>query len=111
VLSHKRAGIPNEAKAAARERASTAFAELFADSADLVGGIAPAAEARREIVIFEASPTEVAAKRKRIGSDVLLEPEILHFPASSSRPDRATFGGFSADMAVRLSSPQPPKAR
>lgn len=97
VLSHKRAGVSGEAgKSAGRERASTAFAELFADSADLVGGIAPAAENRREIVIFDASPTEVAAKRKQLGSDVLLEPEILHFPATSLRPSPATVQGITA---------------
>lgn len=97
VLSHKRAGISGDAgRVAGRERASTAFAELFAESADLVGGNAPVAENRREIVIFDASPTEVAAKRKQLGPGVLLEPEILHFPATSHRPGRGAVQGAPA---------------
>ena len=98
VLSHRRAGINDvAARSAGRERASTAFAEIFASGVDLVGAIARTPENRREVIVFEASPDEVEAKRELLGPDVFLEPEILHFPARGSRPDRATLRSSAPD--------------
>jgi subtilisin len=80
VLSHKRAGIFDDAeKVAARAQADHAFSTLFADSSDLIGRRDPKEETKREVVIFDASPAEVAHKRDQLGEEVLLEPEILHF--------------------------------
>src|SRR5688572_26779320 len=81
VLSHRRAGkFSSHEKVAAREAAATTFESLFAASADVVGAMRPKAETGREIIVFEASSTEVAAKQAEVGPDVLLEPEILHYP-------------------------------
>jgi subtilisin len=84
VLSHRRAGKFRETeKRAARDEAAHAFSVVFAPVADVVGMQAPADDTAREIVVFDASPAEVAAKREELGSDVLLEREILHYPAVS----------------------------
>jgi subtilisin family serine protease len=81
VLSHRRAGLFRDPeKRAARDEAHRAMS-LLAPVADIVGAQSPPEDTAREIVVFEASPTEVAARRSELGPDVILEPEILHFPS------------------------------
>lgn len=96
VMSHRRIGIANSRKAAIRADADRSFAVLFEDSADLVGRISPEEEAKREVIVFDASPTEVAAKQEELGPDVLLEPEILHYPAAISLTADSTRAGDNA---------------
>jgi hypothetical protein len=101
VLSHRRAGrFSASDKVAARAAATTAFATLFAESADVVGSRRPEDETKREIVVFEANSAEVAAKRDLVGPDVLLEPEILHFPTIALPLDLAVVPPWQAAGAV-----------
>jgi subtilisin family serine protease len=101
VLSHRRAGIFDDSeKVAVREQADRAFSTLFADSVDLIGKREPQDETKREVVIFDASPTEVASKRGELGDKVLLEPEILHFRKTARPLDLVLAHGQAAGEAL-----------
>jgi subtilisin family serine protease len=50
---------------------------------EVVGDHQPQDEAARRVVVFDAAPDEIAAKMAAMPPDVLLEPEILHFPQVS----------------------------
>lgn len=81
VLSHKQAGVSDAgARRTGRERASAGFSRLFEAGADIIGITAPSAKSRREVIVFDASPSEIVAKSRQLPPDVMLEPEILHFP-------------------------------
>lgn len=89
VLSNRRAGKFDAAeKVASRAAAVESFA-LLADGADVVSRLEPADETAREVIVFEANPAEVAAKAALAGPDVMIEPEILHFPAATLPMDMA----------------------
>lgn len=89
VLSNRRAGKFDTAeKVASRVAADRSFS-LLAGGADLVSRLEPADETAREVIVFEANPAEVAAKAALAGPDVLIEPEILHFPVATLPMDMA----------------------
>jgi subtilisin family serine protease len=91
VLSQRRVGVTDPSrKAAIRADASQAFSTLFADNVDVVGISSPEEETKREVIVFDANPAEVAAKREELSSDVILEREILHFPATVTLPADST---------------------
>ncbi|MGI8685035.1 MAG: S8 family serine peptidase [Acidimicrobiales bacterium] len=96
VLSHRRAGKFHETE----KRASRAAAErsflLFESSADVVSRLAPSSETAREVIVFEADPAEVFAKVALMPEDSLLEPEILHYPATTLPVDLARAAAVSA---------------
>ncbi len=99
VMSHRLSGLDMHERLQARDGTFTAFNRLFLTSSDLISE-SPAKEGPREIIIFDASPEEVAAKASLAGPDVILEPEILHFPVlpTALPPDLRTLsaGGGSA---------------
>ena len=101
VLSNRRAGKFDEAeKRAARAAAEQSFAMLEA-GADVISRLAPADATAREVIVFEANPAEVEAKAALAGPDVLIEPEILHFPVQmhTTLPmDVALAGGASSSL-------------
>lgn len=85
VMSHRRVGVADPSRRAAiRADADQAFSALFAETADVVGAVLPEEETKREVIVFDADPVEVATKREELGPDVLLENEILHYPAATS---------------------------
>ena len=90
VLSNRRMGAARARSAAApAEAAAVAFETLLEPGADVIGTRTPERDAGRHVVVFEASPTEVAAKRPQLGNDVLVEPEILHYHANAVPLDLA----------------------
>jgi hypothetical protein len=90
VLSQRRAGkFDTRERLTARRAADEGFASLFAASSDLIGRLTPADETAREVIVFEASPQEVTAKATLAGPDVLIEPEVLHYPVTVMPPDVA----------------------
>jgi subtilisin len=66
--------------------ATLAYADIFAADADLIGAVTPEEEARREIIVFDADPQDVAAHASHLPEGVLLEPEIPHFPMAALQP-------------------------
>ena len=89
VLSNRRAGKFQESeKRASRAEAELSFA-LIEPGADIVSRLAPTDDTAREVVVFDANPAEVAARAAMAGPDVLIEPEILHFPAVTLPMDMA----------------------
>jgi len=116
VLSNRRAGKFEEAeKIASRRAAAAAFEDLFAGSSDPVGRLSPADETAREVVVFDADPVEVAAKLPGPGGDVIVEPEILHYPSAALpldvahlRADTAAgpaLAGQGVDLDIRVEGP------
>ncbi|MDP8930364.1 MAG: S8 family serine peptidase [Actinomycetota bacterium] len=119
VLSHRRAGKFNDdAKRASRTAADHAFSSLFEPAADVVNRMEPAEDTAREVIVFEANPADVAAKATMVGPDVLIEPEILHFPApafpldlAGLRPGMApgmALAGFGTEFSVTVRGPNSP---
>ena len=87
VMANRRAGKFMEGqKRASREALETGFSNLFAASVDIIGDHAPADELARRVVVFDADPEEVTAKASALSADVMVEPEILHFPVARRRP-------------------------
>lgn len=108
VLSHRRVGVTDPSqKAAIRADADHAFSTLLAESADVVGTLSPEEETRREVIVFDASPVEVAAKREELGPDVVLEPEILRYLATTTlTADSSGAGGPATPAAASAGSGQ-----
>lgn len=80
VMANRRAGRFLEIeKRASRAALETGFNNLFAASVDVIGDTAPADDLARRVVVFDADPEEVTAKATTLSSDVIVEPEILHF--------------------------------
>ncbi|HEX2698737.1 MAG TPA: S8 family serine peptidase [Acidimicrobiales bacterium] len=100
VLSNRRAGKFHDVE----KRASRAAAEqsflLLEPGAEVVSRLAPADETAREVIVFDANPAEVAAKAALAGPDVLIEPEILHFPVPPLPLDLARAGRSSPPGAA-----------
>jgi subtilisin family serine protease len=81
VMANRRAGKFLEAeKVASRQAIDTGFNRLFAANVDVVNDLNPADAKARRVMVFEADPEEIAAKAPTLSADVLVEPEILHFP-------------------------------
>ncbi|HET9372619.1 MAG TPA: hypothetical protein VFO19_20290, partial [Vicinamibacterales bacterium] len=117
VMANRRAGKFLDAeKRASRDAIESGFERLFARGVDLIGDLAPADELARRVLVFDADPIEVSAKAGTLSRDVIVEPEILHFPIAKtrrraaartsqrSRPRRrAGVAGRRSDDAVRRS--------
>lgn len=85
VMANRRSGKFRESeKRASRASLDTSFRSLFDANVDLVGDTQPADDKQRRVVIFDADPTEIAAKQANLPEDVMLEPEILHYTAARS---------------------------
>jgi subtilisin len=83
VMANRRAGKFQEIeKKASRAAIESGFTRLFAGNVDIVNDRNPADALARRVVVFDAEPAEVAAKAPTLSSDVIVEPEILHFPTS-----------------------------
>ena len=91
VMANRRAGkFQRSEKEASRHALDVGFNDLFAASVDVVNDLNPVDTQARRVMVFEADPEEVSAKAPALSSDVIVEPEILHFPAAIAVPMRAT---------------------
>lgn len=82
VMSNRRAGKFQESeKLASRAAMQSTLARLFADSVDVVSDLNPDDETARRVMIIDCDPEEASAKAADLPSDVLFEPEILHYPS------------------------------
>ena len=87
VMANLRAGQRTAAdRIEARLAMGRSFGRLFSRSADIVRQREPDDLERRQVVTFEADEAEVAAKRAELPPDVVLEPEILHYPVRAFPP-------------------------
>jgi hypothetical protein len=97
VLANRRSGKFHETeKRASRSSLDTSFQSLLAPNVRVLGDTKPDDELRRRVVIFEAEPAEVDAKRASLPPDVIMEPEILHYTEVSQR----FFSAFSPFVAT-----------
>lgn len=102
VMSNRRAGKFQETtKRASRDALAMAFADL-SPGMFVQSDSTPEDELARRVVVFDAEPSEVQAKAANFGTDVIVEPEILHYPMSlrSFRP----FGTTQNQTASPLSA-------
>ena len=114
VMANRRAGKFLDAqKTASRAALESGFSNLFAASVDVVNDLSPSDELARRVVVFDADSEEVSAKALSLSTDVMVEPEILHFPAGGGRgrlkptvADRA--GRAPAMTAAALTGPAAP---
>jgi Subtilase family len=80
VMSNRRSGKFHEAeKRASRDAMAMALTQL-SPGLSLASQSTPADDLARQVVVFDADPSEVQAKAQRFGPDVLVEPELLHYP-------------------------------
>jgi subtilisin family serine protease len=97
VMSNRRSGKFHESeKRASRASLDTSFHSLLAPNVQLIGDTNPVDDQKRRVVIFEAEPPEVEAKQASLPSDVILEPEILHYTEQVSRRFYSAFSPFVA---------------
>src|SRR5687768_11624977 len=81
VMANRRAGkFSDSQKLASREAIETGFRRSFSASVDVVSDLNPDDALARRVMVFDADPEEVAAKALTLSADVIVEPEILHFP-------------------------------
>lgn len=86
IMANRRAGKFREAeKRASRASLDLAFAERLEGSVKVFGDSQPQDDIERRIIKFEASAEEVAAKVRDLPPDVIIEPEILHYPIYGPR--------------------------
>src|SRR5215210_8552556 len=86
VMPNRRSGKFQESeKRASRTSLDASFQSQLAANVQVIGDTKPHDEQRRRVVIFEAEPAEVEAKMSSLPSDVILEPEILHYTEVSQR--------------------------
>lgn len=84
ILSNRRASkFTSDAKRLSRQALDSSFTNLLSTSSTLVREHTGEKETDRRTIVIEAEPQEMEAKRKMLPSDVLLEPQILHYKATS----------------------------
>src|SRR3954470_17313747 len=82
VMANRRAGKFQAAeKMASRAAVESSFSALFAGSVAVVNDLNPGDVLARRVIVFDCDPEEANAKAAELPPDVLLEPQILHFPA------------------------------
>ena len=85
VMANRRAGkFTSAEKVASRVNLESAFSN-FAAGSSLMPGYVPQRETDRRIMVFDADPEEISAKRGNLAQDVILEEEIPHYPAAYFR--------------------------
>lgn len=85
VMSNRRASkFTKSEKLRSRDAVETAFALNLASSVRILGENSPPQETARKIMLFEGDPKEIAAKSQDLSPDVIIEPEILHYPVQST---------------------------
>ncbi len=100
VMANRRSGKFHEfEKRASRAALDSSFHTLLTANVDLIGDTNPSDDQKRRVVIFEANPSEVEAKKVSLPSDVMIEPEILHYTDISQR-FYSTFSPFAATAEV-----------
>jgi hypothetical protein len=83
VMANRIAGKFGEAELVA-SRAALASAADQIRTMKVIVDRRPDNPVARRVIVFEAAPTEVTAKREELGPDTLIEPEILHYPVTAS---------------------------
>jgi hypothetical protein len=102
VLANRRSGKFHETeKRASRASLDTSFHSLLAANVQLIGDTNPTDDQKRRVMIFEAEPAEIEAKKASLPSDVMIEPEILHYTDVSRR----FYSAFSPFVATAESLP------
>jgi subtilisin len=106
VMANRRAGKFLEVEKRASRAALAAGLSELAGSVDVVADRNPSDELARRVVVFEADPEEMAAKAVTLSSDVIVEPEILHYPMGQTLERRpgARIIGQQASTTLDLSA-------
>jgi subtilisin len=100
VMANRRSGKFHEfEKRASRAALDSSFHTLLTANVDLIGDTNPSDDQKRRVVIFEADPSEIEAKKVSLPSDVMIEPEILHYTDISQR-FYSTFSPFAATAEI-----------
>lgn len=84
VMANRRAGKFHEFEKEASRRALDAGFSLFAANVDVVNDRNPQDLSARRVVVFDADPEEISARAATLPSDVMVEPQILHFPVAQA---------------------------
>jgi hypothetical protein len=85
VMSNRRSGKFQETdKRASRDAMGLAMTQLSA-GISVASQNTPVDDLARHVVVFDADPAELQAKAQRFGPDVLVEPELLHYPNGGAR--------------------------
>ena len=83
VMANRRAGKFHEPEKRGSRRALDAAFQPLAGDVDVLHDFAPPDDTLRRVIVFEADPVELAARAPALPADVMLEPEILHYPANA----------------------------
>jgi subtilisin family serine protease len=81
ILANLRAGkFAQAAKIASQAAVGRALGGSFVENADVLADNQPVDATARRVVVLDMDPAEVAAKQQQLPSEVVIEPEILHYP-------------------------------
>lgn len=84
VMANRRAGkFTKEQKLRSREAIESSFHSLLVESVEVIQDLSGEEETSRRSMLFEADPKEIEAKKLSIPEDVMIEREILHYPATA----------------------------
>src|SRR5262245_55776436 len=86
VLANRRAGMFSETEREPARAAGDRAISTLSTSGHVLGTLDPPAPTARQVSVFEADPADIAAQAPRLGSDVILEEEILYYPRSEVLP-------------------------
>jgi subtilisin family serine protease len=101
VMANRRSGKFSVAeKIASRASISQVMSGSFLAGASIIRRNTPRHEIDRQLVLFEADPTEMEAKIKALPADVIVEPEIIHQKLNFYRP--MDFLGIAAGSSASL---------
>jgi hypothetical protein len=101
VMANRRSGkFSVEEKIASRASISQVMSGSFLSGASIIRTNTPKHEIDRQLVLFEAEPTEMEAKIKTLPTDVIVEPEIIHQKLNFYRP--MDFLGISSGASASL---------
>jgi len=90
IMANRRAGLfSTDAKLRSRAALDVSYAMEFAATSNLVNEFSGRSETSRRTLVLDIDPAEVAAKKKQLPPQVMIEPEILHYTESALPLDLA----------------------
>lgn len=99
VMANRRAGkFQRNEKLASREAVATSL-NMLSDGIDVIRDFNPRRKTARRVVLFDADQAAIRAKEPKLPSDVIVEPEILHW---SDPAYPAEFAGLRNTAVDRL---------
>lgn len=105
IMANRRAGLfTDKAKLNSRNALDVSYQRQFAASSDLVNDWSGKKETSRRTIVLDIEPQEVSTKLNQLPPEVLIEPEILHYPETALPLDLARMRQQSRLRSIKTGS-------